>query len=398
MLPRQDSGSMLVLALIIILLMTVLAADVFDASMVEYEASVNGAKITRLEYALNIGLEIAKAHILQDGNDTDIDSLQDSWATPLQETIGGDSAESVKELASEQGPPKIELTIEIEDEESKWPLPMALLGNDAQLKRRREGLANMIDAFREDSGRDIDSSTANRMVEQFVAFMSRKENEPGVVPRPNTKSELHLMNVADLALIKDIDDDILYDSVDDKGNLIPGLLRFLTIWSDTKINVNTATLPVLRGLFRAEDKNRADDIYHYRTAQTEEKEREKESKAGQLEERSKQQDKALGGQQGPTEEERMGGAIFEKISDVQKIEGFPARAYSEAQGMMTVNSRTFSVWATAEMGPIVRQRHWVVRREGGRIIMMLSEAIDPDYRPRFRKARPDEEGRGGSFR
>src|SRR5262245_59826241 len=127
MFPRKDQGSMLVLALIVIFLMTVLAADVFDVSMVEYEASVNGAKITRLEYALNIGLEIAKAHILQDATDTDIDSLQDTWATPLHETIGGESAESVKELASEKGPPKIELTVEIEDEESKWPLPAAVI-------------------------------------------------------------------------------------------------------------------------------------------------------------------------------------------------------------------------------------------------------------------------------
>ena len=91
---------MLILALIIVFLMTVLASDITEVSMVEYEASVNVGKITRLEYALEAGLEVAKAHLIQDAIDTDIDSLSDSWAQPIKLTLGGESAESIEERAS----------------------------------------------------------------------------------------------------------------------------------------------------------------------------------------------------------------------------------------------------------------------------------------------------------
>jgi hypothetical protein len=380
---------MLILALIIVFLMTVLASDITEVSMVEYEASVNVGKITRLEYALDAALEVAKAHLIQDAIDTDIDSLQDSWAQPIKLTLGGASAESIEERALDQPPPGVEVTLEIEDEERKWPLPMTFLGNDAQIRRKREFLSAVIDSCRENYGvYDIDRGTSDRYAEAIVGFLQRKENDGGPVPRPNTKSDLHILNVADLSLIKEINDKDLFDEVDEKGEVVPGLLRFLTIWTDMKVNINTAPLPVLRGLFRPEDRTSAETLYNHRTAQTEENEKKKKSTEARLEEASK-------GKDGKDEEDRVGGAIFEKVQDIQKIEGIQTRTFADSSPMMTVASRTFSVWATAELGPISRTRHWVLRRESGRIVMFLSEAVDQDFRPRFRKARPDEEEGAG---
>jgi hypothetical protein len=381
---EREQGSMLILALIIVFLMTVLVSDITEVSMVEYEASVNVGNLARLDYALNAGFEVAKAYLIQDALDTDIDSLGDAWAQPIKQTIGGESAQSVKERASEERPGAVDVTIEIEDEESKWPLARVLMGNDAQIRRRRELLSGVLDSFRENAGGswDLDRGTAERYTEAICAFIARKENEGGVVPRPDTKSPVRILNVADLSLIKDIDDRIFFDEIDEQGNVVPGLLRFLTIWSyDVRININTAPLPVLRGLFRGEDRIRADDILNHRTSQAEEKDKKKKGIEGRLEEKNKAKE----------EDDRTGGAIFEKIQDVQKIEGFPARIFTETQDLMSVSSKTFSVWCTAELGALSRTRHWVVRRESGRILVLLSEAIDQDFRPRFRKARPDEE-------
>jgi type II secretory pathway component PulK len=377
---------MLILALIVVLLMTVIVSDVFNVSMVEYETSVNVGKLVRLKYALDAGFEIAKANLLQDSLDTDIDSLSEPWAQPMKEQIGGESAESVKERASEEGVGLIEVNIEIEDEESKWPLPLVVIGNDAQAKRRREYLAAVIDAFREDYGNyDLDQGQAERYADLMASFISRRENDvTGPVPRPNTKSDVHILSVADLTLIKDLDDSIFYDQVDESGTIIPGLLRFLTISSDLQVNVNTAPRAVLKGLFRREDRIRADDIYHHRTAQAEEKAKDDNSIANRLE-------KGKGKTTQEEEEDREGGAVFTKVDDVQKVEGFTPRVFNEARTMMTVTSKTFSIWITAELGNLSRTRHWIVRRDGSRIVVLLSESIDPDYRPRFRKRTPEEE-------
>jgi type II secretory pathway component PulK len=377
---------MLILALIIVFLMTVLASDITQVSMVEYEASANVGKLTRLNYALEAALEVAKAHLVQDGIDTDIDSLGDSWSQPIKLTLGGESAESVEERASETPPGGIEVTIEIEDEERKWPIALTNLGNDAQIRKRREFLAAVIDSYRENyGGYDLDRGMADRYAEAISAFLARKENDGGLVPRPTTKSEMHILNIADLSLIKELDDKTLFDEIDEKGDMVPGLLRYLTIWTDLKVNINTAPLPVLRGLFRPEDRNSAETIYNHRNAQTDEKEKKKQSTEARLEEQTK----------GKEDEDRTGGAIFEKVSDIQKIEGIAARTFTEASGMMAVASKTFSVWATAELGPMSRTRHWVLRREGARIVMFLAETVDQDFRPRYRKARADEEDAEG---
>lgn len=389
-----ERGSLLIIALIVVLLISVIVSDVTQVSMVEYEASVNGGKLVRLEYALDAGLEIAKANLVQDGLDTDIDSLGDAWASPIKQSLGGASAQTMKERATDASS-DVEILIEIEDEASKWPLPLLVVGNDAVVKRRRELLAAVIDSFREDTNYDVDTSQAARYAELIAGFMARREGEGGAVPRPNTKSDVHMINVADIGLIKDIDDSILHDEADEEGNIIPGLLRFLTIWTyDLKVNVNTAPRPVLRGLFRSEDRRRADDIYTFRTAQAEEKEKEKNSTEGRLD-RGRGGDAAKEGKEGEEDEDRVGGAVFEKVSDVQKVEGMTPRAFNEASQMMTVGSKTFSVWITATAGSLSRMRHWVLRREESRIVVLMSEAIDPDYRPRFRKLERDEEAAEG---
>jgi type II secretory pathway component PulK len=386
---ESERGSLLIIALIVVFLMSVLVSDVANVAMAEYEASVNAAQVTRLKFALDAGFEIAKANLVQDLADTDVDSLADAWAQPMTEKVAGGYGQVEEQRDSEEGAGVIELDIEIEDEAGKWPLPLATIGsNDAQIRRRREYLAAVIDGFREDLGPyDVDSGTALRYADQIAAFMTRGEGEAGIVPRPSTKSELHILNVADLTLIKDIDDHVFFDEVDQQGNLIPGLLRFVTIWSDLKVNVNTAPLPVLKGLFRSEDRGRAADVYNYRTAQAEEKDKERQSIEGRF-------DQGVGRDK-EDEENRTGGAIFEAVQDVQNVEGFTPRVFTEASQLMEVKSSVFSVWITARLGNLVRMRHWVVRREGPRIMVLLSEAIDPDYRPRFRERRPEDERRDG---
>ncbi len=389
--PRQgERGSMMLMALIVLTLMIVLVSDVKNVARIEYEASLNAANEVKLTYALTGGYEIAKAHIIQDSKDTDIDSLSDSWNQPIKQQFAPDASSNAiggvnNAYTSSKAPGTVDVTIEIEDEDRKWPLGwFAQSGtNDAVVKLRKQGLTTVIDSFRENNGPyDVDSATAERIADAIVAFMGRKPNESdGVVPRPNTKSDLHILNVADLALIKEVDDRIFFDEVDDEGNIVPGLLRYLTISSDLQVNINTAPIPVLRGIFRSEEKGRGDDLYKYRTDDQDEKAKDKNGISDRLHKDKRGTDKE--------DEDRTGGATFQKVDDVQKIPTFAGRVLAEAKPLMTVNSKSFSIWVTAQIGNIRRVRHWIVRREGARIVLVLSEGIDPDIRPRYRE--PSEE-------
>lgn len=378
-------GSTLLLGLLVCALMMVLVADLTSVAQLEYEQSLNASDLLLIDAGLNAGLEIAKANLIQDAADTEIDSLSESWNQPIEEELtppeSNVSARKYRRLndTSNSGGTTVHLKIEIEDEERKWPLGLLVIGNDAQIKRRREGLVGVIDAFRDGTSLDVGLGDAERIADLIMAFINRKEGEfSGPVPRPLTKSPLHILNIGDLGLIPGLDDSMMYDAVLEDGSIVPGLSRFLTISTDNYINVNTAALPVLRGLFRSDDRTVADDIFHSRTQKEADNKRERDSTAGQL---KTQEEK---------DKDKSGGAVFEKVDDLGKLPTVVPRLLSEIRTAVDVKSTVFSVWVTAEAKSISRTRHWILRRQSGRFVMLLSEAIDNDYRPRWH-VKTDEE-------
>jgi type II secretory pathway component PulK len=395
--PRaSERGSILLLALLVLTLMMVFVADATQVSLVEYESSLNGANELKIEAALRYGFETARAHLKQDGLDTEIDSLAEEWNTPQEINVSppADRRDAGgREVATQAyggqnadgAPDGVKVVVEVEDEERKWPLGILMVSNEAAQRRRREGLVGVIDSFREKTAYDVDLGTAERMADLILAFMARREGEnAGPVPRPPTKSPIRVFNVADLALIPEINDALMYDQVDDKGEVLPGLLRYLTVHSDLQINLNTAPLATLRGLFRSDDRIIADNIYDYRLRQDEELARDGSSLGANLS--GAERDTPEGGSRdGGAEGEGGPGEIFQKIDDVKtKVVGFPDRVFREVQTMLTVNSGTFSIWVTATLGRVTRTRHYVVRRNQNGLTLVLSEKIDRDFRPRYR--------------
>jgi type II secretory pathway component PulK len=405
---RRERGSILLLAFLILALMMVFVADATQVSLTEYEAGLNTANLLKIDAALQYGYELGKAHLRQDLVDSEIDTLAEEWNNPIEVTLNDPTKrpeEGRREMATQAFAPQgenaseaVKVTIEIEDEERKWPLGLLVVGAEAQQRRRRDGLAGVIDAYREQTAKDVDLGTAERMAELIAAFMARKENESsGPVPRPRTKSDLHLLNVADLALIPEFNDAAMFDEVDEQGNVAPGLVRFLTLHSDLTVNVNTAPLATLRGLFRADDRIIADNIIDYRQKQDQELAREEGSLGSRLgrETRGDDDERRPSGDGERTDEdaEQGGGAVFEKPDDVKKVTGFSSQAQRETQSTVAVDSHVFSIWVTATLGRASRTRHWIVRRDAGDLTLVLSERIDQDFRPRYR-IREDETAEG----
>ena len=405
---RAERGSILLLSLLVLTLMIVFVADATQVAGIEYEASLHGANDLKLEAALRYGYETARAHLQQDGSDTEIDSLAEEWNTPLEITVNNPAAQQngggrevrTRAYGTEgQTESGVKVTVEIEDEERKWPLGLLVVSNEAQQRRRREGLVGVIDSYREQTVADVDAGTAERMADLIMAFLARKEGETaGPVPRAPTRSQLRIFNISELALIPEIPDVLMFDQVDDEGRVIPGLVRFLTVHTDLQVNINTAPLSVLRGLFRADDRIIADNMHDYRVRQDEElsKKGDSLSERAEAEERERERNSeapSAGGAAGE-EEPSADGAIFQKVEDVRtKITGFSDRAFRETSSVMTVQSGAFSVFVTATLGSVSRTRHYVLRRGAQGPVLVLSEKIDQDFRPRFRiKEEPGTEG------
>jgi hypothetical protein len=396
--PRAaQRGTTLILALMIAVLLITITCDIASVAITERESARNAILDLRLEYALKSGLELAKAALVDDAeNSGEVDSLLEAWASPegMQKDLKPESVSGAytTNTPSEKTRP-LRVRVFIEDEDRKWPLPLLTLGSDAQKERRKQGLINVIESFRNHTRGDVPSDLAQLYADAIQAFVTRKEGDVGFgpTPRPPTKSGLPL-DVVDLALIPGIPRSLIFDQVDpDDGTIIPGLMHFVTLWSDLQINVNTAPEAVLRGLFRRIDTEAivGSNIFHKRD------ERQKELAAEAETRRRLGSESGTGAtgrgtgssaESGTAGEEPVG--AFESLEDLrQQVPTLTESLFSEVRNQLTVKSKVFSVWVEARSGDSLRVRRYVLRRDGARFVMILSQPVS--Y-PRYR-AMSDEE-------
>ncbi len=408
--PRPQSserGAALILVIIVASLLIILAAEATSVATTEWEASQNADLELRLDYALKAGLEIAKAHILDDAeNSPETDTLLEPWCSTEGITKDLDPNTLAPGLVPnpEDSGDSIKLRIFIEDEERKWPLGLLTLGNDAQKERRKEGLYNVLDTFRKETRADLLPDQAQLFADAISAFINRKEGDTGFgpTPRPLSKSGLPL-DIVDLSLIPGLPQDLLFDQIDpEDGTIIPGLMHSLTLWSDLRINVNTSSEAVLRGLFRRNDSDAivGSNIYFHRTDKSKEFEEKRDLedrlRGENRESRERQPAEPRPGSSEDPEEE-LGSGAFESVDDVKRdVNTVTDRLFTEIRNNLTVTSKVFTIYVEAKAGSIKKVRRYVVRREDARFVLILSQLVRfPRFRPVSEtEAAEDQESEG----
>ncbi len=222
------------------------------------------------------GINIACAILVKDKIDSDLDSLQEDWANP----------EIIEQVVKEIIPFKDgELKIVISDELGKIQanaivsFPDGTDFNNKQLfmwERFLENFvsedeiygkvepASIINSLKDwiDSG-DDDAITGLTGAETYY-YQSLES--------PYTCGNGPVHHLAELLLVKNIKPELFYGTEE-----FPGMSNYLTVFgvSDTggntfsyngKININTASLPVLAAILPEENKDLAEAIYEYRMA------------------------------------------------------------------------------------------------------------------------------------
>jgi general secretion pathway protein K len=121
-------------------------------------------------------------------------------------------------------------------------------------------------------------------------------------------------------------------------------MDYVTIWSDGKININTASKDVLQSLSTKMEDTLAEAIIKYRD------------------------------QAGADGEKQ----IFKEIAELKKVPGMNEgkegeTVYSQVKDLITVNSSYFHIAATATCGRMSKKLRVVVYRKGKRIYKLFSE-------------------------
>lgn len=350
---RQNSqtGVALLLTLLVLTLMIVIVLQISYSTKITLKVAKNRRDNLQVYYAALGARNQAKVILSLDQKETETDSLLESWAT--------DSLD-IRESGD------VEIKVQIVDEERKFNINLLQAKEtktdpeqDKEKKRQERMLrvlTDIIDEFREEFKTDIDGAQAEAMakaIAEYIQSKPTKEEDKGI-PKPSTK-EGRLLTLDEILLIPGFDEQNLFD-LWEEDEVAPGLSRFLTTWSNGTININTASLTVLRALFEKEDKNFADNIFEFREGLEETYWKEKKRRDF----RQESEMETLGDQE--AEEEEGKGSIFLSVDNLREENLVDDVVFNKVKDLMGVNSEFFSIYVMAKKGQIVGRFREVARR------------------------------------
>lgn len=295
----------LVLALAVIALLVSLVVDFSYTMMVDLTLAANLRDGQKAFYVARSGVELAK-HLLQK-DDPAFDALDEDWAL-LPEHPGFLSAD-------DEG----RFKVTIEDEAAKIPINKLITGDkdkvDLVVRAQLERLFELLELDPELIDPIIDWLDPDNNPQPFGAEDAYYQSLPSPYPCKNGPLDA----LEELLLVKGMTKEILYGTEEKQG-----LIHFLTLFSDGKININTASVEVLASLSDKIDNVTAQAIIDYR-------------------------------QKNPFQEI--------KYDDIKSLPGMTLEIFNDIKDQCDVKSSTFSLRVEGQVREIKKVIYTVLKRE-----------------------------------
>ncbi|NOZ20075.1 MAG: general secretion pathway protein GspK [Planctomycetes bacterium] len=276
---RHETGAALLIALLLIVLLGIIVAELSRSIAIDARAVLNtGIDAQNTQAALG-GVQYAMALLMRDVPSDAPLSLDQDWAKKQQIEIGAST-----------------VTVRIMDEARK--ININHLTPDADEGNELDRLAR---ALRLDA-KDIGA--------RALDWMDADDEGPFETGAANRR----FLCPAELLRVNGIDRGALYGD--------NGVERYLTVWSDGKVNINTAAKPVIEALLPEEDTDLAADIVERR-------------------------------EQEP----------FAKVTELQSVPGMTGDVFGRIKKVACTGGAVFMIESKAEIGPMSRAVRAVVRRD-----------------------------------
>ncbi len=270
---RNNRGMALLVTLTIITVLIAVALEMNRKTRaVVFSAAASRDRIT-LSYMASSGIDIAKAMLITDKNNSNHDSLQEEWAD--SEKI----SELIQDIPFEDGTIKLTITDELgkiqinslvtypeghafnELQRDMWHrfLTILISQNESLEDLEPDMIINSVKDWI-DSGDDDGITGLNGAESDYY-----QELDPPYVCRNNP-----FIHIGELALIRGVTREYFQ-----LAGGVPGISRYMTVFGMTetgnntvayeeKININTADLPVLTAILPSGNQELAQAIYDYR--------------------------------------------------------------------------------------------------------------------------------------
>ncbi len=311
---KQGQGGMaLVLTLLILTLLVVTGLELHRAVRVEATLAGNFRDLTQASYIAQSGVEIARALIQED--EPSYDAADERWAQfealaifSSQLFNEGHFTGRITDEAAKFNPNGLIDAYGIIDQKKKNQLErlLTLLGHDPQ----------KIDAILDWLDPD----------DQKRPFGAEREYYT-TLKRPYPPKNGPLDTLGEILLIKEIDEATFYGTEEREG-----LGKYLTIYSEGKININTASIPILMSLSPRVDQTSAKAVLDYRA-----------------------------------------GKPFRQNEDLRTVPGW-GQIYAEISSEITVRSNFFSIGMLGYYRDALAAVQTVIKREGKKTRVLFWKA------------------------
>ena len=306
---RRARGVALLIVLVVLVLIATLATEIAITARTTHQLAEHSIDDLLLRTAVDGRVEILKAALRYDGtNGSGYDGEADEWSFHNSQKLSGwgdrgtssmgqTTGEDAKNVASYKNT-DVQITAWCEDERSKLNLRGLMRAEGTpDFQHTRDALIRVIDLYREgNSKRDLTDSDAKEMVDDLLKWL-QAESDTSENPMPAVKDNRgRLQSIDDLLRVpgghwteerlyggRDPDADETQEAAADSSSTsgtdsgweppgaIPGLDRYLNVFAETtpasppmRINLNTASLVVMKALFDANDEDLAAKIVDYR--------------------------------------------------------------------------------------------------------------------------------------
>ncbi len=307
---NNQRGVALIITLLILTILIVVGLEINRSIRVEASLAGNFRDLTQAGYIAKSGVEIARALLQED--DQAYDALNERWAQL-----------EILSLFSAQLFPEGYFAGKISDENAKFNPNFLIDAYGMVNLKKRNQLERLITLLGHDpklmdailDWLDPDDQKRPMGAEKEYYEIEKKIKGPANGP---------LANLPEITLIKGMDQKIFYGSEEKEG-----LGKYLTIYSDGKININTAPLLVLMSLSPKIDQALAKTLIEYR-------------------------------QEKP----------FKKLEDLRSVPGWE-EIYAEVSSEITVRSNYFAVNVLGHFREARAIIQAVIKREGKKTKILL---------------------------
>jgi type II secretory pathway component PulK len=376
---RRARGVALIMALLVLTLLVVIVGQLAYSTRIDLQVSRNASDSQSALMAAWGGVEFAKGLLRDDVQHNEHDGAADRWARLTQ-------AIKVGEIA---------VTLDIDDEDRKLNLLLLRSEHEAYVEFAESMLERIIDEAREGVG-DRQEASAAELADALIEWI-REGKTPGTAQEQSAAEredgdEVPPLTLSEFLVVKGWTDEVLfgpppaprkladeddpYGALDgptlsggedgddptnaaldalygDSGREPRAVADFLTLWSTGRININTAEPIVLASLSEAMSEEVVRAIVARRNSgDGEPSESESATEGGSSD-----------GEGGLTDN------AFREVNELREVEGMEDAGgegepslIGALQHYLTVQSHTFKVRATADVGRVRRTVEVVLRR------------------------------------